>query len=285
MILQEYAQDAQKISGHLANALGVERSKIIVGELKYNSIPFLFDGREVARIYGGNYSNGNVSRVYFKLPAHDAGKSSAIFSIEHIGDLKLSTAYLTYHVDKHPEFIEVVRDLRQKRIPKEEILFAAEPMVLPTMCGDGSLEGAMAYYLGTSPDNRLCVEVEPKDVKYVPEASEQPEQGHHCIHGEDAPLNPFEINPGNGKMISSVRISLIQNSDIGRKRLEELLEGLPVPADGLALSGYGYNDEYREVRLRTPSDPFINIVVAKPFIEKNWEDSVALARNLEKMFK
>jgi len=280
-----------QISRYLANALGVDASEIRTLKIDKAGDPeiikFALNWQQVARARRVTWRD-SVPWVTFWLPASEAEKSYAPFSMSYIGDFQISGATFSYNVDKHPEFAGILNNLMEiYRIPEHKIYWAPEPKIYRMR--NGSLEGRMSYYLGDSQEE-LCIPVEPEDVKYVPEADEQPEQGHHCIHGESAPVNPFGISPKDSKKLSVVNITfqVSKESPNGRKYLEETLEGLPVPADGLSLS-YKHNGNYSHVRLRTPYKPSIEISLDPlsegPLSEENWRNQIALARRLEEMFK
>ncbi|MCH8004482.1 MAG: hypothetical protein IH934_07690 [Nanoarchaeota archaeon] len=306
-MFQEYIP---QISKYLANAVGVNPSKIIVGEVIQDGsfiwgpfkIPFLLDGQEIG--YASANNENSVPLVTFRLPPSEAGKSYAPFSMKSLTGFDLGFdlkgVRLTYYINEHPEFKEVLKHLRvNERIPRQKICGGNEPEVYPLKNGD--LEGKMIYILGTPSEERLCIQVEPKDVKYIPEADEQVEQQHHCIHGEDAPVNPFDTNPKNAKELSVVSITLSRLIDPipelsihTSNYLEETLEGLLVPADGLALEGIHTLQNEKQgglkiitpvVKLRTPYENFIEIKLNDPLTEEDWENKIKLARNLEAMFK
>ncbi len=297
-MVQEYALQsgyAQQISKYLANALGVDASEIRAVKIEkagvWEIIKFVHNWQQVARATRATWREPVpwVPWVTFWSPASKAEKSYAPFSMSSIGDFQITGAHFEYHVDKHPEFAGLLEDLMvDHRIPGHKIHLPQEPEI--RQMRNGSLIGRMHYYFGDSQE-RLCIPVEPKDVKYVPEAEHQLEQEHYCIHGKDAPVNPFEPSPKDSEKLSVVEIvfGVSRESTNGKRHLEETLEGLPVPADGLSLSTV-HNGNYSHIELSTPYRPFIEIrldepLSEEPLSEENWTNQIALARRLEQMFK
>lgn len=270
----------QQVSGHLASQFGVNASEIEVKRepTRYTgAVQLLLNGQIVGLVSGLSADNwmpgGN-----FKLPASEAGKLIAPFSMKNTNGIEISGVDLTYYIDAHPELAEVLNDLRvNHRIPGHRVISGN---TIISQKRDGSVEAKVNYILVES-QGRLCTLVDPEHVKYVPEAREQPEQAHFCIHGESAPVNPFDIEPKDFKKISVVHIGLnrLRYNEIC---LEETLRGLPMPADGLELS---YSGHSKFVRLRTPTEPFVQINIQDPSSEENWRSQIALARQLEAMFK
>jgi len=280
-------EHSQKISNYLAKAIGANTSEITVGEERYKSsyrmeIPFLHNGLEIA---SAQPKDGRIPKLTFQLPASDAGKPFAPYSVEHMGNFEPSEAVLTYHIDKHPESVEILKNLRAKRLPERKIYVGAQPII--GQMENGGWYGVVLYILGT-PREPLCLPVDPQFVKYVPEAEEQPDQEHHCIHGESAPVNPFDPNPPDSEKLSIVKITLADNNplDPGRKEyLEEILGQIPIPADGLELYSRSKAMRFSGIKLRTPHEPFVKLWIDDPLVEQNWENAINLAKNTEAMFK
>lgn len=270
----------QQVSGHLASQFGVNASEVEVKREPRgyaDTVQLLLNGQEVG-IVSGLSADYWMPRGNFNLPASEAGKLIAPFSMKNTNGFGISGVYLTYCINEHPELAEVLNDLRvNHRIPEHMVISGN---IIISQKRDGSVEAEVDYTLAES-HGRLCTLVDPEHVKYVPEAREQPEQAHFCIHGESAPVNPFDIEPKHSKKISVVKIGLNRLGYDGI-RLEETLSGLPVPADGLELS---YSGHYKFVRLRTPTEPFIQLSIQDPLNEENWRSQIALARSLEAMFK
>lgn len=231
---------------------------------------------------------GGIYQVNFRLdsrlPSENGMNSCAGFSRDVLGDFILRGVGITYHIDTHPEFEELLEDLRiNKRIPKEELRYALEPAI---MNGKNGLEGHVYYYFGIPKEDRLCIRVDKDKKEYFPEAEEQSDQGtdHVCMHGEDAPFNPFK-KPDSSPSFSKIRINLSYsgNHNPESRYLEEFLEGLPLPADGISLDGY-FGSKSAYITLTTPEDHFLDIWVNNPETEEDFEKAVALARRLENMF-
>jgi len=299
---QKYNSQVSKyLANYLANVFEVKPSAIAIreggkiairegvkiGNSSLLKISFSLSGQEIARANFMSKLHG-VSGLGIYLPSSDALKSYVPFSMNHVGDFGISSASFTYRTSEHPELIEVLKDSRVNyRIPRHKISRVSEPSI--THFTNGTLEGAMSHYFGKPQEEALCIPVEPTDVKYVPEADKQPE--HYCIHGESAPVNPFETNPEDAEQLSAVRISLnaSRNSLDGRKYLEETLEGLPLPSYGLSLDGM-YNGQNGWVSLRTTYKPYIRFFLDgsasdESLIVRNLENLIKLARSLEMMLK
>lgn len=310
---QHFYQDAQIIAGYLANAIGVEPRKIEVIIKDQYEASFLLDGREVATSYAPSAPSGVV---IFQLPASHQKKSYAPFSwaYTNVYGHEFSSVRLTYDIASNPEFVEVLKDLRQTRIPKHKIFLADGPDVFaetrhfPLFLDEhdftGRLVGGIIYFLGDNyklgdpKEGELHIKVNEKDRIYVPEADAQHyhEQSRYCIFGESAPFNPFDTNPKDAQPLSRVFIvlNLIKPNDFGYspngiRHLEEILEGVPVPADGLHVrrDGHDYdgNTTFADIQLKTPFRNTIQVGMGDPLNRKNWEDVVKLARSLEEMFK
>lgn len=285
MITQTY--ETREIRDHLASAIGVDSSRLLVGEEKLvgsgNSsllkVPLILDDREIA--ISRSRPDSGVYSVNLKLPSSIDRASHAPFSREAIGEFHVVYFEATYDIDRHPEFRELLRDLREnKRMPGQIISHANEPSIQTLK--DGRLNGRMIYRLGDPEKDGLCVQVEPYHLKYVPEAKGQMDRGHYCIHGETAPYNPFDTNPKDATELSVVQIVLGDRSNYGY--LDDFLGGLQVPSDGLKMQVWDGTTN-ATIRLRTPDEQFIDILLSNIKSSESWDNKVALARKLEEMFK
>ncbi|MEK6828332.1 MAG: hypothetical protein AABX78_03195, partial [Nanoarchaeota archaeon] len=191
--------DTKEISKYLASAIGIDISRLSIGEARtygidvHNvEIPFVFNGQEVAIGYA--IKNFKIHAVRFQLPSLNEGLLYAPFSLDAIKGFSLESVTATYHIHRHPEFHELLENLREtKRIPRQKLFKAKEPNIFPL--GNVCLIAKVVYIFGTPLEDRLCIPVEPRDLEYFPEAEEQIDQGHACMHGESAPYNPFKTNP------------------------------------------------------------------------------------------
>lgn len=290
-------QDVKQIITNLSSSTGVQPSdintKVILrGDPGFNygiqgrQVSFSHKGQQLARGYvshhPGHPENDRIYAVSLLLPPLSNTNPLAPFSLEAVGNFWFNMVTTSYYFDSHPEFKYLLQDLRQsKRIPIQSLEFSEEPSVFREQ--DVGLVGSIQHWFGKPYEDRLCIKVDRKIQKYVPEAEEQSNKEHVCIHGDTAPFNPFDVSE-----LSAVKITLHNNSygHASERRLEEFLEGLPVPADGLEVGGElgGRGGQYGIARLKTPEDPFLETLILDPKKQENWAGMASLARRLEGMF-
>lgn len=286
-------QSYDKIKENLAFVYGIPASNLIIVEpnpriltLDFPHTSFLYEGIELARVFINPASENEIISARLFLPYEsDSSQLYAPFNLDSIKDLRLERIRVDYNISEHPEFRELLKNLMStKRIPKEKLHAHLELDIFDYRL-DG-LYGFMEYTFGRPKKNKpLCIEVDyVKGLKeLVPEADEQKEQEHWCIHGETAPFIPF-----NPDKFSEISIGLKSTGDNrGNHYLNEFLDGLLVPADGLTIEGF-YGSEAGRVKSKTPYYPTINnfeISMYKPESRDNWLNLIKLARRIEEMFK
>lgn len=288
-----FQQYTPQIANYLANAIGIDPQKIeleskMTLQTSTLNIFFLNEGKRIGHWMIGEDPINKFEQFIFQMPAVYGGKLYAPFSLLIPEDLAISSAVLTYHIQEHPELVEVLGELMQKRIARGLISYANEPII--TLSQIAGLEARMRFIIGPTSQNHLCIPVENNDLVYVPEAKEQKDQGHSCVHGETAPLNLFNVKPHDAKPINIVYIQLgTQLYNNGERYLENLLENTPVAADGLGLQvvhrDFPTVPYWASIELKTPYNPSTTITFFDPKIKGNWERSVNFARSLEAMFK
>lgn len=268
-------QPYMKIIENLASAVGLQPSKIVLDQPEGSLDRLLYMGQEIAWLIDINHQ---IRSVTLFLPYVRSEQSWVTFSQNVVEGFRLKEVGLIYHVNNvHPEFNELLEGLRQtKRIPREKLSYVSELAIRTTE--NGLLYGSVSYELGTPQIDRLCMKVDKEFKDSVPEAEEQQDQSHYCIHDRDPsfiPFKPFKF--------STIGIRLHGKGNEGGNYLKEILEGTLVPQDGLQLrvDDYGEIGMYREPY----RSPCFQISINNPENKENWEKQLTLVRRLEYMFK
>ena len=273
----------EETTKYLASVLEVESSRLIFEGIGggWNSEIFL-DGHQTVGMTSNNPSTNKICDVRFYLPPSiREANSYAPFSLSVVDGYSIERVCIEYKIGEHPEFKGFLEELNKtKRIPKEKLNENSEISVYLDDSKRGI--GHVPYTFGNSEEARLCIQVDYIEnlEEYVPEAKNQTDQGHYCIHGDSTPFFPF-----NPSKFDKIRMNLSSgNNPRGEDYLKEFLDGLKVPSDGLELWMYG--DRANGIVDRTfRYSNFLEVLVRNPRIKEHWNNLVEVSRRMEKMFE
>ena len=255
----------------LAAGIGIDTSTLSVKNFK-ETTALLYIGQTGPEIIG--LKTKNIDSLQLYLPYTEGHNPQVPFSQSALGDFKIDCTIVHYDRDVIPNFDEVVQELRMKNIPIGEISRVYELAI--NRLGDNILSGRASYVFGTPPLEKLCIEVNAKQSHLVPDAKEQQDQGHYCIHGDYAPFIPF-----NSPEFSNISIELIVARNSRDTYLRNFLDGVPVQQN-LSLTVIGDDG----VRIfRNPHSSQFEICIDHPETKRDVTKVLSFIRRLEEMFR
>ena len=217
-----------------------------------------------------------IMSISFYNP-YSAPSPYAPFSLKTEEEMWIERVSFSYDFVSHPELRNLLeRTIANKRIPAE-ILKNGELSVLALQ---KPAIGIVKHNFGKT-NEKLCLQVDYMNglERLVPEAKEQPDQDHYCIHGESAPFMPFNVQE-----FGQIGFEVESDGTDDRKYLEQILQNVIVPSEYFSM-----NVNFKEKTIVViGTDLFsdsLKISLYDPENPENWTRALKITKDLERMFR